>query len=254
MKYLINGTIIFDSEGKNLTKSDGTRVVALSSSVSRLLRVIIESDAIEFKKDYLIDKIWTEYGLKGTDGNLRQCISTLRRELISLDSLDLIVTIKGVGFRIAPSTKITPFCEHANKSNVLPILLTKSLAFSSENFRILLSLGMVIIIMVFIVTGFDIIKPYEFSAIPLAPGCNVIHIKIIDKNEKEKYIKRITEVFTRKNLSCRPGEYMVYSINNSGSSKNISRELLAICHTDKNDGFISCENYYFYGREENAHQ
>lgn len=99
MKYTINDNIEYiDIEGKIYLKEGGKPPVILTSTLNRLLRLLIENNNVALSRDTLLFQVWEDHGKIASGNNLNNTISMLRKIFVSLGENDIIVTLPRHGF------------------------------------------------------------------------------------------------------------------------------------------------------------
>lgn len=102
MRYIIDYIIIFDTRKNVLSLlNDEAHAIKLSTSACRLLLELIAKKGEVIPREYLLKKVWDDYGFTGSNNNLSTYMSEIRQSLLSL-SLDVkvITTIPKEGFRL----------------------------------------------------------------------------------------------------------------------------------------------------------
>ena len=102
MKYTINDNIEYiDIEGEIYLKGGGTSPVTMTSTLNRLLRLLIENNNVALSRDTLLSQVWEDHGKIASGNNLNNTISILRKIFASLGENDIIVTLPRHGFMFA---------------------------------------------------------------------------------------------------------------------------------------------------------
>ena len=103
MKYILNIMMIYDSEaGIIQVKDEEQRCVRLSKPASRLLHELIINNRQVVERDYLIFKVWEEYGSTGSSMSLNVAISEIRKAFRHLNSDPAVIeTLRKVGFMLS---------------------------------------------------------------------------------------------------------------------------------------------------------
>ncbi|RNW08437.1 CadC family transcriptional regulator [Serratia nematodiphila] len=107
MIFIINGRVKFNEyEGTLVDADDAEHVQPLVATTCRLLAIFVRNNEMLIKRRQLLEEVWEERGLKGTDGNLNNYISLLRRQLAQFGETELIITYPRKGFKFVAG-KIT---------------------------------------------------------------------------------------------------------------------------------------------------
>jgi len=116
MKYIINLTVVFDSENRTLTvKNDKQTVIELTKPATRVFNELIKSNGENLSRDVILKNAWEDFGYPASNPSLNNCISELRKslELLGLEK-KIIVTIPRIGFKIEANIQPCQKTEHAN--------------------------------------------------------------------------------------------------------------------------------------------
>lgn len=107
MIFIINGRVKFNEyEGTLEDASDPQSMQPLAAAACRLLSIFVRNNKMLVKRQQLLEEVWEERGLKGTNSNLNNYISLLRRHLAQLGETELIITYPRQGFKFV-AKKIT---------------------------------------------------------------------------------------------------------------------------------------------------
>lgn len=107
MIFIINGRIKFNEyEGTLEDVADPLHIQPLVDNACRLLAIFVRNNEMLIKRRQLLEEVWEERGLKGTNGNLNNYISLLRRHLAQFGETELIITYPRKGFKLV-AKKVT---------------------------------------------------------------------------------------------------------------------------------------------------
>jgi len=100
MKYILDKTVTYRTEdGALWHESDSENKVVLTATASRLLWILIEHQGLIVTREFLLEKVWDNFGLEPSNNSLTQYISLIRRALSRLGLPDdTIQTRPKVGF------------------------------------------------------------------------------------------------------------------------------------------------------------
>ena len=80
MIFIINGRVRFNEyEGTLESVSTPHNMQPLAAATCRLLSIFVRNNEMLIKRQQLLEEVWEERGLKGTNSNLNNYISLLRR-------------------------------------------------------------------------------------------------------------------------------------------------------------------------------
>ncbi|MFZ1871586.1 MAG: winged helix-turn-helix domain-containing protein [Chania sp.] len=101
MKYIIDAKLVFDSEEKTLfLKESPEERVEIGAISARLFVAMLENIA-GVEREYLLDAVWSNHGLRPSNNNLNNHISLLRKSISGIiDFDDLIITLPKKGFMV----------------------------------------------------------------------------------------------------------------------------------------------------------
>ncbi|WP_422526903.1 winged helix-turn-helix domain-containing protein [Serratia fonticola] len=99
MKYIIDTRLVFDSDERTLFLQESPdESLEIGAITARLFVEMLENVA-GVERDYLLDAVWSNYGLKPSNNNLNNHISLLRKYIASIAQVDdLITTLPKKGF------------------------------------------------------------------------------------------------------------------------------------------------------------
>ena len=99
MKYIIDTGLVFDSDERTLFLQESPgESLEIGAITARLFVEMLENVA-GVERDYLLDVVWSNHGLKPSNNNLNNHISLLRKNIASIAEVDdLIITLPKKGF------------------------------------------------------------------------------------------------------------------------------------------------------------
>lgn len=99
MKYIIDTGLVFDSDERTLFLQESPdESLEIGAITARLFVEMLENVA-GVERDYLLDAVWSNHGLKPSNNNLNNHISLLRKNIASIAEVDdLIITLPKKGF------------------------------------------------------------------------------------------------------------------------------------------------------------
>lgn len=101
MKYIIDTGLVFDSDERTLfLQQSPDESLEIGAITARLFVEMLENVA-GVERDYLLDTVWSNHGLKPSNNNLNNHISLLRKNIASIAQVDdLIITLPKKGFMV----------------------------------------------------------------------------------------------------------------------------------------------------------
>jgi DNA-binding winged-HTH domains len=100
VQYIINSSIVFDRGDGTLKHPESNDVVQLPLPAQRLLLIILESGGEILSRDFLFREVWDKFGLTGSNSNLNQYLSLLRRNMMVFGCENFVITLPKVGIRL----------------------------------------------------------------------------------------------------------------------------------------------------------
>lgn len=99
MKYIIDTELVFDSDERTLFLQESPgKSLEIGAITARLFVEMLENVA-GVEREYLLDVVWSNHGLKPSNNNLNNHISLLRKNIASIAEVDdLIITLPKKGF------------------------------------------------------------------------------------------------------------------------------------------------------------
>lgn len=109
MEYIFNLSVLFDPENRRLCLlHDENSSVGLSAPAGRLLTVLLQNNGEILTREWLLKTVWEDYGFAGSNSNLNNYLSELRKAIGMLDpKLDIIITIPKVGIKLEANITFT---------------------------------------------------------------------------------------------------------------------------------------------------
>ncbi|MDW8847663.1 winged helix-turn-helix domain-containing protein [Erwinia sp. MMLR14_017] len=263
MIYIIDGTIAYNSEDCSLSHLPTQESLSLSISSGRLFERLLNSAGEILPRDTLLTEVWDKYGLRGSNSNLNQYLSILRRALAAYGCENLIITIPKVGIRLnteipverepGPTELIpeaTPVIA-SNQQNDSPISVpteTKRPERGWPGTWLLLSLLMALLS---VSAGWYYLKlnasEQEISPVSatLPGGCSVVFLEGLNVSESQKLDKQILQMLSENHQTCDSSRRLYFDKNTAFSSQNYGRTTLSSCKLNDRGQVISCDNFYY---------
>ncbi|MDJ0476207.1 hypothetical protein QNA27_21415 [Pantoea eucalypti] len=168
-------------------------------------------------REILLTEVWDKYGLRGSNSNLNQYLSMLRRALAAYGCENLIITIPKIGIRLntdisieresPQATDVTDAhtdevnAEDSGSVEKSHTLLTESVNQDVNVKKPLLNFSKMIFFIIILVllgsslwyyagSGFDE-KSYSMSTIKLEGGCEAVILQGLNVFEKNHLIKKL---------------------------------------------------------------
>lgn len=270
MIYIIDDIVTYNSDDCTLSHIPTQESLSLSISACRLFEKLLNSDGEILSRDTLLTEVWDKYGLRGSNSNLNQYLSILRRALAAYGCENVIITIPKIGIRLNTEIKIERESPMALVPYVLPDEVTdESSPASLENVTALpdsvaqnkasahpfLTCGYAFLAAVMVVVLIGALwhnkasdsaeQSSGMSTIKLEGGCEAIIIKGLDVFEKQSLDEQILQILKDNHQSCVLGRRIYFDKNVSFNATDYGRTILSACNLNSRGHIISCDNFYY---------
>ncbi|MBP2199597.1 winged helix-turn-helix domain-containing protein [Pantoea cypripedii] len=253
MIYTIDGTVTYNSDDCTLNHLPTQETLSLSLSSGRLFEQLLNSNGEILTRDALLTEVWDKYGLRGSNNNLNQYLSIVRRALASFGCENLIITVPKMGIRLnteipitreetikeeastsAPDSPLYPDGHrathgHTNYLLLLTVLMVCLIASGSWYYRVVRS-------------GEQEITPVS---IPLAGGCNVVFVQGVDSHDQPMLEKQIQQMLRENHQTCDSSRRLYFDKITAFSAQNYGRTTLSSCKLNDSGHVIACDNFYY---------
>ncbi|AMG56712.1 winged helix-turn-helix domain-containing protein [Pantoea vagans] len=271
MIYIIDDQVTYNSDDCTLGHLPTQETLSLSISSGRLFEQLLNSEGEILSRDTLLTEVWDKYGLRGSNSNLNQYLSILRRALAAYGCENLIITIPKIGIRLNTEIKIeresslaftVPEFKYeivsaesaisAQESQtippdqVMPDNVIKKSPFNVRQaifaFIILMFLGGALW---YITSAAPTAKNFSSNTIKLQGGCEAVIIQGLDVLEQKSLDKQILEILKENNQACVPGRRIYFDKNTAFTTKDYGRTILSACNLNSSGHIVSCDNFYY---------
>ncbi|WP_312063052.1 winged helix-turn-helix domain-containing protein [Pantoea septica] len=259
MIYIIDGSVSYNSDDCSLNHLPTQESLSLSISSGRLLERLLNSEGEILPRDVLLTEVWDKYGLRGSNSNLNQYLSMLRRALAAFGCENLIITIPKVG--ISLNNEIPIWCEIAHPeiwpdpSTALPakpvrerrqvLQPPQKLTKSPWLFKASLLLFLLFL------TAWAYLRPdpseQELSPVLLSlpGGCRAVFVNGLGVGERESIKKQILQMLKENHQPCDASRRIYFNKKTSFNAQNYGRTMLSTCKLNDSSHVISCDNFYY---------
>lgn len=271
MIYIIDDQVTYNSDDCTLCHIPTQETLSLSISSGRLFEQLLNSQGEILARETLLTEVWDKYGLRGSNSNLNQYLSILRRALAAYGCENLIITIPKIGIRLNTDIKIEresspAFVVTEVQSDEEPA----ESAFSSQDspairpdpdmadkvvkttiLNVRLAIFAIIILMLLGSTlwYFTISEPAEkntsMSTIKLQGGCEAVIIQGLDVFEQKSLDRQILEILRENHQACVPGRRIYFDKNTSFATTNYGRTIISACNLNSSGHIVSCDSFYY---------
>ncbi|MCL2892947.1 transcriptional regulator [Brenneria tiliae] len=275
MIYIIDRELTYNSDDCTLSHHSDDEPIKLSIPAGRLFEQLLTSNGEVLSREYLLTEVWDKYGLRGSNSNLNQYISLLRRALAGYGCDNLIVTVPKMGFRLntdieishepdAGSQKTTPWLEkdvpQQAESNTgisepspsaAPMTDKPQRSTGQRRFFWFAALASIVSASILIAALAHLrSNPQEREITPveevLDNGCEITYLKNISRDDRPAVNRQIQQILTANKLSCGANRRIVFDNYTSDSTQNYGRTMLSFCQLGNHREIIACDNFYYY--------
>lgn len=260
MRYIINSSIAFRVEDGALYRIESNDIVVLPIPAQRLLLIILESGGSILHREFLLQEVWDNFGLVGSNNNLNQYLSLLRRTVSAFGCENFIETIPKVGIKIIEGVQIekdiienvfsgdngesdkeikrlkNDSLFHKTK-NIFSHRSLKNIIFYSFLTIILISLS----VLVHVKTGVDETP----VASTLRGGCHLVLYSELNSRQYDRISEKVNVFLNENDKNCHPGVTIYFDDISSQSLYGKGRTFLSYCESDKKGINDVCQNYFF---------
>ncbi|MET5838213.1 winged helix-turn-helix domain-containing protein [Serratia marcescens] len=263
MKYIINKTLVFNTDEQTLALYENALIVTrLSKPAGRLLLEFIQHGQQIVSREELLTRVWTHHGFSASSAGLNNYISELRKAFVLLGChQELIVTLPKKGFRFEADIQLDTFIAEEpqdfpredEEKNPLPVAevpdevdFPKKSAINAARkslCRKRITVSSVCIIL--IISGLYFYlgnnnKRYPYQKIATVDNCDIY---AVGKTNDLSIVKNITNsILKREEINCTHDKNDVFYMENRLDKKNLVSDLISICKKDENDRYDTCLN------------
>lgn len=239
MIYIISEKIIFNTHDGTLTVDGINDSVKLTLPAARLLEVLLNNHGKIIERNYLLTEVWDKHGLVGSDSNLNQYISVLRRTLSTLGIDDFVQTIPKVGFKL--NNDITVKYDRIITTPEKKTLRLRGVyvAFFS-------------VFIIFMIVFYAYLKKQR-TEIDLKKvffrGCAITYLEPISDRETEKLNLIIMNILSKKEVICDSDDVVYFDSYNSYDSNKLGRIMVSVCNNGVDNENTKCKTFFFNDRK-----
>lgn len=260
MKYIINKTIVFDSNELTLYLYENTQIVArLTKPATRLLLTLIQNSGVNVNRDTLLENVWLTYGFTASNAGLNNYISELRKAFSSLGyNHELIITIPKLGFRFeseidildsdvisskskpAEEETVSSISEDAAPKTVLVKPNGRETTPSSHRKVYSVLAGITFVILCIFLFKEIINDNYTSHKIAKIDNCNVYILgQAFQKND---VLSKVNAVLKREDVDCKSLPSDVFYLEDRIGKSTVRADLTSVCSKSDNERYDTCFN------------
>ncbi|XGI79145.1 transcriptional regulator [Enterobacter hormaechei] len=246
MIFIISNLVTFNTLDGTLTLTGEQRQVKLPLTACRLLETLLSEPGKIYDREFLLTEVWDKQGLTGSNGNLNQYISILRRHFSTLGADDLIQTVPRIGFMINKDVEVKVFevpYDAQVRADSQPAAPPgkKSLYLFFLSFVTFFSVLFCFYVLMFKTTSseVDIVKS-TFK------GCNINYLSPFSNYEVKKLNEVVVRMLSLHGIQCENNNIVFFDYYKSANSTEFGRALLSVCQKGQTDSVQRCNSFYYY--------
>ena len=244
MKYIINKTLVFNTDEQTLALYENALLVTrISKPAGRLLLEFIQNEQQIVSRDELLEKVWIRHGFSASNAGLNNYISELRKTFVLLGChQELIVTLPKKGFRfeadilLSPSAEEKPLCDVNNEEEEAVSSVTRP-----PGKRVIFSSACIVLFLfgVFIYLNNNE-KYYPYQKITKIDNCEIY---AVGNNFNATRIESILSSRLKlEDVDCKNDKNDIFYMENRINKNTVRSDLISICKKDKSHRYDSCFN------------
>jgi len=262
MIYTIDGNITYNTDDCTLSHLPTQESLSLSISTGRLFERLLTSEGDILSRDTLLTDVWDKYGLRGSNSNLNQYLSILRRALAAYGCENLIITIPKVGIRLNTDIPVERTASSsapvndAEQDKVFTQQVEPAAPFSLpiapdapvKKYQWLYLLAGGICLLGVLVWGYLALHKEEetpAATLSLTGGCQAVVLQGIDDEERQTLTSQIEQMLRENHQLCDKSRRIYFDRNTAFTTQNYGRTILSSCKLNSDGHVIACDNFYY---------
>ncbi len=263
MIYTIDGSITYNTDDCTLSHLPTQESLSLSISTGRLFERLLTSEGDILSRDTLLTDVWDKYGLRGSNSNLNQYLSILRRALAAYGCENLIITIPKVGIRLntdIPVERTASSSEPVNDAeqdkvitqqieSATPLSVPAAPDAPKKNHKWLYLLAGGICLLGALVWGYLAMhkegEETPAATLTLTGGCQAVVLQGIDNGERQTLTSQIEQMLRENHQLCDKSRRIYFDRNTAFTTQNYGRTILSSCKLNSDRHVIACDNFYY---------
>jgi DNA-binding winged helix-turn-helix (wHTH) protein len=242
--------MLFNPADHTIECGENDEFIKLSIPASQLLELLILSKGELVTREYLLTEVWDKNGLRGSNNNLNQYMSILRRTLANHGCDNLFITIPKIGFRLNADIKIETRAG-AGDVSVVPV---NPLA-KKKRMKELIILAISFMCIVVPLAAFILIKQfsshYDITSsdlVEVAPGCNALYLHKFSDGEKLRAKIQINTMLNELKLKCDTGNTLLFdNVDPIPTDNDYGRTFFSYCHNVSEKTLANCTDFFYTG-------
>lgn len=245
MKYIIENSILFDSDRKQISTIPSPEVfVPLTTTASRLLEEIVKHPNRVLPRALLLKKVWEDNGYAPSDASLNNNISVLRKYFTSLSDTEIdLRTVPKIGFQLNASVVL-----HGKQADTDSDVTSSDHVITHNHHVLYIVITGIAIVALLIAMMFLGVQDKGIATLNKKiqhvvkfEQCNVFNLSD-DAIPFEKVLSTIPSV--RTSCSSKPANvYYDFSSLNKARAKYL---FVSVCLKSDTSGYLKCENIKSY--------
>jgi len=262
MIYTIDGSITYNTDDCTLSHLPTQESLSLSISTGRLFERLLISEGDILSRETLLTDVWDKYGLRGSNSNLNQYLSILRRALAAYGCENLIITIPKVGIRLNTDIPVERTASSsapvndAEQDKVFTQQVEPAAPFSLpiapdapvKKYQWLYLLAGGICLLGVLIWGYLALHKEEetpAATLSLTGGCQAVVLQGIDDEERQTLTSQIEQMLRENHQLCDKSRRIYFDRNTAFTTQNYGRTILSSCKLNSDGHVIACDNFYY---------
>lgn len=246
--YYISDNVLFNPADHTIECGDNDEFIKLSIPASQLLELLILSEGELVTRDYLLTEVWDKNGLRGSNNNLNQYMSMLRRTLANHGCENLFITIPKIGFRLNTDIKIETRGGPGDRA-IDPVNRPMRKQ-NGKDLKILVIAFLCIFVplAVFIAlkqstSHYDMVSS---DLVEVAPGCHALYLHKFSEDEKIRAKIQINEMLNDLKLKCDAGNTLLFdNVDPIPDENDYGRTFFSYCHNVNEKALANCTDFFY---------
>lgn len=240
--------MLFNPADHTIECGDNDEFIKLSIPASQLLELLILSKGELVTRDYLLTEVWDKNGLRGSNNNLNQYMSILRRTLANHGCDNLFITIPKIGFRLNTDIKIETRAGPGDEG-IAPANSSAQKKHMKELAILVISFLCIVIPLAAFILLKQFTSHYDITnsdLVEVAPGCHALYLHKFSDNEKLRAKIQINAMLSELKLKCDAGNTLLFdNIDPIPNDDDYGRTFLSFCNNVGEKTLANCTDFFY---------
>lgn len=241
--YIINGSLLFDTEEHVLSNEHNNKTLMLSAISSRLFCELLKSPA-GVTREHLLNVVWSEHGLTASNNNLNNHISILRKHLEELAGLhDLIKTVPKKGFALNRNHGVVLVEREEQPAEQVQEQPVKKKPLLRP---IYMSLALVILVLLSLLTSLygnkihSVFANTQPKTLYKYKGCVLKTLREIPEKKRQASIALVMEMISKNDVDCEYDRYDVFFYLSGEEQSTNQFRMFSLCRNENGGNYDHC--------------